>query len=111
MLATSFRRTCEPSLLTLSRMRPKASGVCSRDGPITVALSCWPRTAGWPPSCPDETCTFCSRIAVVTSEAVRPKLTSFSGLIHMRMAYGAPNSWKLPTPGVRLIGSWMYEAT
>ncbi|MNT51896.1 hypothetical protein D3C72_1888860 [compost metagenome] len=54
----------------MSRMLPNCSLVCSRVLPITLALSCWPRTAGRPPSWPEATWTFCALMAVLTSSGV-----------------------------------------
>jgi hypothetical protein len=78
---------------------------------VTVALSCWPGTAGAPPNCPAETCAFCARIASLTSSGVSRNDASLSGSSQMRIAYGVPNTCTSPTPETRLIGSSSVEAT
>jgi len=62
------------------------------------------------PICPAETCAFCACTAEVTSAMVSWKLLSFIGSTQMRIAYCEPNSWKLPTPLMRAIGSWIFDA-
>ncbi|MNN29410.1 hypothetical protein D3C81_1430100 [compost metagenome] len=69
-LATSLTRICEPSALTLTRISSNSAGVVMRVLPSTVALSCTPLRVGRPPSWPEDTCTFCSRMAVATSPGV-----------------------------------------
>ncbi len=104
-------RTDEPSGWTLTRMRLNSSGVRSIVAWLIVALRVWPWTAGVPPSWPPEICTFCARIASVTSSGVSAKLVSLTGSSQMRIAYWVPNRFMLPTPGMRESGSWMFEAT
>ncbi|MCY1237381.1 hypothetical protein D9M72_500740 [compost metagenome] len=71
MRATSRNLTCEPSGSTLSNTLPKSSLVRSSVASVMVALSCWPCTAGVPPSWPPEICTFWLCSAAVTSVGVR----------------------------------------
>ena len=48
--------SAEPSGLPRSTMSRNCSGVCRRPWAVIVALSCWPGTAGVPPSSPTATC-------------------------------------------------------
>ena len=97
----------EPSSEVFSRIAPNCSAVCSRDCTDTVALSSCVAGAGRLPSWPADTWAFCACTAKVTSAMVSWKLLSFIGSTQMRIAYCEPNTWKLPTPLMRLIGSWM----
>ena len=74
MRATSRMRTCDPSVLTFSRMLPNSAGVRSSVASVIVAVSRWVAGAGVPPSWPPATWTFWFSIAVVTSTGVNAKL-------------------------------------
>ncbi len=86
MRATSFRRTTEPSVATLSTMFSNSARLCSLLRAVMVALSCWPPTAGRAPSCPAETCAFCALMALPTSEGISAYFSSLAGSIHTRIA-------------------------
>ncbi len=75
------------------------------------AFSCWPSTAGAPPSWPPATWLFCASTAAITSAGVRLYWFRSSGFSQMRIAYCEPNSWIWPTPCTRLIGSCTLAAT
>ncbi len=90
MRATSRNRTCEPSELTFSRMLPNSAGVCSSVASVIVAVRRWVAGAGFPPSWPPATWTFCFWIAVVTSTGVNAKPLSLSASSQMRIAYCVP---------------------
>ena len=111
MRATSRRRTCEPSGLTFSRMRPNSSGVRSSVDSVIAAVSRCVAGAGVPPSWPPEICTFWLCRAFVTSTGVSEKLLSLFGSSQIRMAYCVPNTLMLPTPSSRLTGSCTCETT
>ncbi len=70
--AMSPRRTREPSGWVLMRMLRNSSGVFSSVCEVTVALSCWPSTAGRPPNWPAVTWAFWVSMAERTSDTVRP---------------------------------------
>ena len=90
MCATSRSRTCDPSVLTFSRILPNSAGVCSSVASVIVAVSRCVAGAGVPPSWPPATWTFWFWIAMVTSTGVNAKLLSLSVSSQMRIAYCVP---------------------
>ena len=68
---------------------PGANALAIRDQVIRrmdALAKQFPAGIGSAPSCPAETCTFCSRIARTTSPAVRPRAAILSGSSQMRIA-------------------------
>jgi hypothetical protein len=62
---------------------------------------------GGAPSTPAATCTFCSRMARMTSVVVSCLDARRSGSSQTRMLYSpAPKIWALPTPGMRVSSSF-----
>jgi hypothetical protein len=111
MRATSFRRTAEPSVLARSTMLPNCSTLLSWPVTTTVAAMLWPVMLGRSPMEPEETCAFCPRMAVVTSEGDRFRPCSLAGSIHTRMALSVPKSCAWPMPGTRCSsGTMLREA-
>ncbi len=55
--------------------------------------------SGSAPSCPGDTCTFCSCIAVTTSEAVRPCAATLFGSSQTRIAYRPSQNLDLADAG------------
>ena len=85
MRAMSLRRTKEPFSPARTMTLPNSSGVVRR--PDTLPVYCFSCVAGagsWP-MVPAGACTFCSRMAVVTSVTVRPSSAKRSGFIQTRM--------------------------
>ncbi len=70
--ATSRSLSAEPSGLLRTMTLLNCSGVCMRSCALMVAVSCWPSTAGVPPSWPTVTCAFWACTAAMTSAVVRP---------------------------------------
>ena len=111
MRATSLSRTVEPSALARNITLPNCSTVDSWPLTTTVAAMPCPATLGKLPISPAETCTFCARMAAVTSAAERLKPSSLAGSIQMRMARSVPNNCTWPTPGKRCnSGTTLREA-
>ena len=63
----------------------KFFGVTSRPGALRVSVNSWSAGVGAPPTFPAGACRFCSLIAEMTSEGVRPNFASRSGLIQTRI--------------------------
>ena len=88
-------------------MSANSSSVVSRPCALISNWNVVSVGAGGAPSTPAATCTFCSRIARTTSVAVNWRAASLSGSSHTRMLYSpAPNTWTLPTPGMRASSSF-----
>jgi hypothetical protein len=73
-----------PEALTM--MSSNSRGSESRPTARTLTWKVWPGGAGCCPTWPAATCTFCSRSAATTSEAVRPRAATRTGSSHSRMA-------------------------
>ncbi len=87
-------------------MAPKASGSVSRPSVVRVNWKTGSAAMGWAPSRPMAACTFCDRIAAITSAGVRPRLVSRSVSSSTRMAKSrGPNITASPTPGTRFSRS------
>ena len=86
MRATSDRRVTAPSGAVLRMMRPNSSAVVRRPRAFTencMGTSPW---VGDAPMMPAATWTFCSRMALTTSMAVRPRWATRLGSSQTRMA-------------------------
>ena len=111
MRATSRRRTCEPSGFTLSRMLPNSCGVRSSVASVMVAFRRCVCGAGVPPSWPPGDLHVLALHRGGHVERRQREAFSLFGSSQMRIAYCVPKTLMLPTPLIRLIGSWMLETT
>src|SRR5665811_2073525 len=80
MRATSRKRTLEPSVLARSTMLPNSSAEVNWPFTTTVAETPWPATLGSSPMVPEDTCTFCARMAATTSAGDRLTPCSYTHL-------------------------------
>ena len=86
----------------MTTMSANCAGLSIRPWISTVYWKFWLDGAGGTPIWPAATCWFCCLMTLTTSSGTRPKLYSFCGSIHTRMAYSpTPNTLTLPTPGTR----------
>ena len=86
-------------------MSPNSFAVTSRPRTSTPYWNAWFGGDGYWPTWPAGACTFCSRIALATSDVVMPSSAMRSGLSQMRMPKSLPNACTSPTPSTRLIAS------
>ncbi len=84
--ATSPRRVTAPSAEVRSTMSENSPSVCRRPWALTLSCSGTSVLLGDAPITPAATCTFCSRMARTTSEAVSPCWATFCGSSQTRMA-------------------------
>ena len=94
-----------PAAFTM--MFSNSAGSLSRPTARTLTCRLWPAGAGCWPTWPAATCTFCSRSAATTSEALSPRLATRTGSSQSRMAYRrSPKMNTSATPFTRLSASW-----
>jgi len=86
MRATWESSTCSPFCPRLTTILPNSSSSMRR--PLVLICSCVSADceSGGCPIPPAATCTFCSRIALITSFAVKPRAAILSGSSQTRIA-------------------------
>ena len=82
--ATSPSRTISPSSPVLMTMSRNCCSSVRRPWALMASSNC-AFCAGGAPIWPAATCTFCSRMALMTSPLVSPRAASFCGSSHTRM--------------------------
>ena len=86
MRPMSRRRTIDPSEPVRTMISPNSSALARRPRALTSSSNAAAPVAGWLPTTPAATCTFCSRIARTTSLAARPREATFAGSSQTRIA-------------------------
>ena len=87
-------------------MPSNSAGSRSRPTARTLIWYAWSGEAGDCPTWPAAICTFCSRSASTTSEAISPRPAMRTGSSHRRIEYlRSPKIITSPTPGMRFSAS------
>ncbi len=82
---TSLTRTVEPSGLARTTICSNSAASVSRPWVCRLIWNCWSSVIGWAPMRPTAACTFCARMALITSVGVSPSAVSWSDDSQMRM--------------------------